>query len=44
MLDKAVKEIDKNVTGDQVDAGNLADLDRLFEIVKKEKCHIDVLC
>src|SRR5919199_713993 len=42
-LDKAVKEIGKNVTGIQGDAGNLADLDRLFEIVKKEKGHIDVL-
>jgi NADP-dependent 3-hydroxy acid dehydrogenase YdfG len=37
-LDKAVKEIGKkNVTGVQGDAGNLSDLDRLFEIVKKEK-------
>ncbi len=42
-LDKAVKEIGKNVTGVQGDAGSLADLDRLFEIVKKEKGHIDVL-
>lgn len=42
-LDKAVKEICKNVTGVQGDAGNLSDLDRLFEIVKKEKGHIDVL-
>jgi NAD(P)-dependent dehydrogenase (short-subunit alcohol dehydrogenase family) len=42
-LDKAVKEIGKNVTGVQGDAGNLADLDRLFEIVKKEKDRIDVL-
>lgn len=42
-LDKAVKEIGKNVTGVQGDAGNLSDLDRLFEIVKKEKGHIDVL-
>jgi NAD(P)-dependent dehydrogenase (short-subunit alcohol dehydrogenase family) len=42
-LDKAVKEIGKNVTGVQGDAGNLFDLDRLFEIVKKEKGHIDVL-
>jgi NAD(P)-dependent dehydrogenase (short-subunit alcohol dehydrogenase family) len=32
MLDKAVKEIGKdNVTGVQGDAGNLSDLDRLFE-------------
>ena len=44
MLNKAVKELGKyNVTGVQGDAGNLADLDRLFEIVKKEKGHIDVL-
>jgi NAD(P)-dependent dehydrogenase (short-subunit alcohol dehydrogenase family) len=42
-LDKAVKEISKNVTGVQGDAGNLSDLDRLFEIVKKEKDDIDVL-
>lgn len=42
-LDKAVKEIGMNVTGVQGDAGNLADLDRLFEIVKKEKGHIDIL-
>ncbi len=44
MLDKAVKEIGKNnVTGVQDDAGNLSYLDRLFEIVKKEKGRIDVL-
>jgi NAD(P)-dependent dehydrogenase (short-subunit alcohol dehydrogenase family) len=42
-LDKAVKEIGRNVTGVQGDAGNLADLDRLFKIVKKEKGYIDVL-
>jgi NAD(P)-dependent dehydrogenase (short-subunit alcohol dehydrogenase family) len=42
-LDKVVKEIGKNVTGVHGDAGNLADLDRLFEIVKKGKGHIDVL-
>jgi NAD(P)-dependent dehydrogenase (short-subunit alcohol dehydrogenase family) len=42
-LDKAVKEIGKNVTGVQGDAGSLADLDRLFETVRKEKGHIDVL-
>jgi NAD(P)-dependent dehydrogenase (short-subunit alcohol dehydrogenase family) len=43
MLDKAIKEIGKNVTGVQGDAGNLADLDRLFAIVKNEKGRIDVL-
>jgi NAD(P)-dependent dehydrogenase (short-subunit alcohol dehydrogenase family) len=42
-LRKAVKETGKNVTGVQGDAGNLADLDRLFETIKKEKGHIDVL-
>src|SRR6188472_2110540 len=42
-LNKAVKEIRKNVTGVRGDAGNLSDLDRLFEIVKKEKGHIEVL-
>ena len=42
-LDKAIEEIGKNVTGVQGDAGNLADLDRLFETVEKEKDHIDVL-
>ena len=42
-LDKAVKEIGKNVTGVQGDAGNLTDLDRLFAIVKNEKGRIDVL-
>ena len=35
-LDKAVKDIGKHVTGVQGNAGNLSDLDRLFEIVKKE--------
>jgi NAD(P)-dependent dehydrogenase (short-subunit alcohol dehydrogenase family) len=37
MLDKAVKEIGKNVTGVQGDSGNLSDLDRLFEIVKRRR-------
>ena len=36
-LDDAVKAIGRNVTGVQGDAGNLADLDRLYETVKKEK-------
>jgi NAD(P)-dependent dehydrogenase (short-subunit alcohol dehydrogenase family) len=42
-LDAAVKEIGKNVTGVQGDAGSLADIDRLYEIVKAKKGHIDVL-
>jgi NAD(P)-dependent dehydrogenase (short-subunit alcohol dehydrogenase family) len=42
-LDEAVKAIGRNVTGVQGDAANLADLDRLYETVKKEKGYIDVL-
>jgi NAD(P)-dependent dehydrogenase (short-subunit alcohol dehydrogenase family) len=42
-LDAAVREIGKNVTGVQGDAGNLSDLDRLYEKVKAEKGHIDIL-
>jgi NAD(P)-dependent dehydrogenase (short-subunit alcohol dehydrogenase family) len=42
-LDDAVKAIGRNVTGVQGDAGNLADLDRLYDTVKHEKGRIDVL-
>jgi NAD(P)-dependent dehydrogenase (short-subunit alcohol dehydrogenase family) len=42
-LNDAVKAIGNNVTGVQGDASNLADLDRLYETVKKEKGRIDVL-
>jgi NAD(P)-dependent dehydrogenase (short-subunit alcohol dehydrogenase family) len=42
-LDKAVKEIGRNVTGVQADSSNLHDLDRLYERVQAEKGHIDVL-
>ena len=42
-LDEAVKLIGRNVTAVQGDASNLADLDRLYEVVKKEKGKIDVL-
>src|SRR5262249_28105719 len=42
-LDDAVKAIGRNVTGVQGDAGNLADLDRLYGVVKREKGRIDVL-
>ncbi len=43
VLDKAVKAIGRNVTGVNADSSNLADLDRLYETVKKEKGKIDVL-
>jgi NAD(P)-dependent dehydrogenase (short-subunit alcohol dehydrogenase family) len=42
-LDAAVKEIGRNVTGVQGDAGNLADLDRLYETVKTKKGNIDIV-
>ena len=42
-LDEAVKAIGRNVTAVQGDSANLADLDRLYATVKKEKGHIDVL-
>lgn len=42
-LDSAVQEIGRNVTGVQGDAGNLADLDRLYETVKATKGNIDTV-
>src|SRR3954452_15969751 len=42
-LDDAVRLIGRNVTGVQGDAADLADLDRLFGTVKREKGAIDVL-
>jgi len=42
-LDAAVKAIGRNVTGVQGDAAKLADLDRLFEAVKAEKGHVDIV-
>lgn len=42
-LDEAVKLIGRNVTAVQGDAADLADLDRLYETVRREKGSIDVL-
>jgi NAD(P)-dependent dehydrogenase (short-subunit alcohol dehydrogenase family) len=42
-LDKAVKQIGKNVTGVQGDVSNLADLDRLYDTVKQQKGRIHIL-
>src|SRR5262249_19507114 len=42
-LDKAVKQIGKNVTGVQGDVSNLEDLDRLYDTVKQQKGQIDIL-
>jgi NAD(P)-dependent dehydrogenase (short-subunit alcohol dehydrogenase family) len=40
-LDAAVKQIGKDVTGVQGDVANLADLDRLYAVVKEQKGRID---
>ena len=42
-LDEAVKTIGRNVTGVQGDSAKLADLDRLYETVKREKGYVDVV-
>jgi NAD(P)-dependent dehydrogenase (short-subunit alcohol dehydrogenase family) len=42
-LAAAVKEIGRNVTGVQGDVSNLANLDRLFAQIRKEKSKIDVV-
>ena len=42
-LDDAVKAIGRNVTGVQADSAKLADLDRLYETVKREKGYVDVV-
>src|SRR4030095_1970544 len=42
-LAAAVKEIGRNVTGVQGDVSNLADLDRLFAQIRKEKGKLDIV-
>jgi len=42
-LDRAVEQIGKNVTAVQGDVANLADLDRLYEAVRRKKRKIDVI-
>ena len=42
-MDRAVKEIGRNVTGVQGDVANLGDLDRLFAQIKREKGRLDVV-
>lgn len=43
LLDEAVKQIGRNITGVQSDISNLADLDRLYTTVKQRHDHIDIL-
>jgi len=42
-LAAAVKEVGRNVTGVQGDVSNLADLDRLFAQIKREKGKLDIV-
>lgn len=42
-LDDAVKAIGRNVTGVQADSAKLTDLDKLYDAVKREKAHVDVV-
>jgi NAD(P)-dependent dehydrogenase (short-subunit alcohol dehydrogenase family) len=42
-LAAAVREIGRSVTGIQGDVGNLADLDRLFAQIKREKGKLDIV-
>ena len=42
-IDAGISEIGKNVIGIQGDVSNLADLDRLFDVVKDQKGHLDIL-
>jgi NAD(P)-dependent dehydrogenase (short-subunit alcohol dehydrogenase family) len=42
-LDAAAKAIGKNVTAVQGDVSRMADLDHLYEVVKREKGRIDIL-
>jgi len=42
-LDKAAKEIERNVTPVQGDVASLDDLDRLYNIVRREKGRVDII-
>jgi NAD(P)-dependent dehydrogenase (short-subunit alcohol dehydrogenase family) len=42
-IDEAISDIGKNVSGIQSDVSNLADLDKMYDVVKNQKGHIDIL-
>lgn len=42
-VNEAVSDIGKNVSGIQSDVSNLADIDKMYDVVKDEKGHIDIL-
>lgn len=43
LLEEAVQEIGRNVTGIKADSTNLDDLDHLYDVVQREKGSIDIL-
>ena len=44
MLDEAVKKINStSVTAVQGDVSNMADLDKLYDVIRKEKGHLDIV-
>jgi NAD(P)-dependent dehydrogenase (short-subunit alcohol dehydrogenase family) len=42
-VDTAVSDIGKNVMGIQSDVSNLADIDKMYGVVKDKKGHVDIL-
>ncbi|MFL6512493.1 MAG: SDR family NAD(P)-dependent oxidoreductase [Nitrososphaera sp.] len=42
-VDEAISEIGKNVSGIQSDVSNLANIDKMYDVVKNQKGHIDIL-
>ena len=42
-IDETISEIGKNLSGIQSDVSNLADIDNMYDIVKDQKGHIDIL-
>jgi NAD(P)-dependent dehydrogenase (short-subunit alcohol dehydrogenase family) len=42
-IDEAISEIGKNVSGIQSDVSNLADIDKMYDVVKDQKGHLDIL-
>ena len=42
-IDEAISEIGKNVSGIQSDVSNLADIDKMYNVVKDQKGQIDIL-
>lgn len=42
-VDETISEIGKNISGIQSDVSKLADIDKMYDVVKDQKGHIDIL-